>query len=511
MIPMLVKYLRKLCCSLKTEHKLASEESYKMLVAEVEDYAIYMLDPKGTIVTWNKGAESIKGYSAEEIIGKHFSIFFPPEDLAAGKPEMELQTAISKGRFEEEGWRIRKDGSRYLASVIITPLYKDESLYGFVKITKDLTQRSKISNLEEMDRQRNEFLAMLAHELRNPLAPVRTTIHIIKEKYAHLLDNEFLDMNAMINRQLEHMSRMIDDLLDVARITHGKIKLDLQPVRVSKAIEGVLVVLSSLGLLDRHKISIECPKDIIVKADPTRLEQIITNLVGNAIKYTDDGKEISITVKKGEDDYAHVVVSDQGHGISPAALPHIFDLFFQSDQSIARSSGGLGLGLTIVKKLMDLHGGTIGVKTVLGTGTSFDLGFHMANQDKADRGTAGANFGKRILIVEDNKDAAHSLSLLFSLDRHDVRVCHDGNTAVVLANLFDPDVVILDIGLPGISGFDVARALRASTVTEGVKIVAVSGYSREHDLQQAKAVGINEYLPKPADPEKLRRLVIDSA
>jgi len=468
-----------------------------------------MIDAQGKVKTWSKSAQRIKGYTAEEILGKSYSKFFCEEDIAAGKPELELKTSLQLGCFEEEGWRVRKDGTRFWASVLITPLFKRGIHIGYTKVTRDLTQKKRLATLEEKDRQKNHFLAMLAHELRNPLAPVRTNMHIIKEKYGHILDNDCLQLMVASNRQLDHLSRMIDDLLDVARVTHGKIRLNLQPVRVCKSIEGALTVLRCQNMLNRHTVTVDCSKEVIVEADPMRLEQILINLITNAVKFSKAGKDICICVVQ-EAGWVHVAVRDCGCGIRPEDLPYIFDLFYQSDQSIERTEGGLGIGLTVVKKLMDLHGGAIKVNTNLDKGTSFNLSFReMENHTKKE--VIDKPAGRRILIVEDNKDAAQSLSVLFSLDNHEVRVCHDGNTAVVQAHAFDPDVVILDIGLPGLSGFEVARALRSSTVTEDVKIVAVSGYSGQDDFTQAKSLGINEYLSKPADPEKLRKMILDSA
>jgi signal transduction histidine kinase/CheY-like chemotaxis protein len=372
------------------------------------------------------------------------------------------------------------------------------------------------TELRETDRQRTHFLAMLAHELRNPLAPVRTTIHIIREKYAHCLDDRFMEMDAMINRQLTHLSRMIDDLMDVARITHGKVKLDMGPVHLSKAIQGALTVLESHKLLVNHYVDVQCDPETCVLADATRLEQIFTNLLHNALKYTPKDGSIWVSVSR-EDDKAHVIVSDNGSGINEEDLPRIFDLFFQSDQSIERRNGGLGLGLTIVKRMMDLHGAKIAVESKIDVGTTFHLYFRILSPDECEtqqalkeKKSVSLSGKKRMLIVEDNKDAATSLSMLFE-EEHEVEVVHDGNSAVVAANLRVPDVVILDIGLPGLNGFDVARALRSSSVTQNVKIIAVSGYSRPTDINYAKDAGIDHYLVKPVEIPKLKKIVLDKA
>lgn len=377
------------------------------------------------------------------------------------------------------------------------------------QLTARLEQRE--AELIAQDKQRTQFLAMLAHELRNPLAPVRTAIHVIRTRYSHLMDERFGELDNIINRQLNHMSRMIEDLLDVARITHGKIKLAMEKVQVSKTIDSAIDSLRSIHLIQDRRITVESSPDLFIRADPTRLEQIIVNLVGNAAKYTSSDGEITVKAV-GENDKVHISVSDNGCGIDKEVLPHIFDLFCQGDKTLERTKGGLGIGLTIVKKLVDLHGATIAVETEVGVGTTFRLTFASAPVDEAKAMKPKLNgCRKRLLIVEDNADAASSLALLFECDDHEVKVCHDGNSAVVTANLFDPDVVILDIGIPGLNGFEVARALRSSTVTEKVKIIVVSGYSREEDKQQAKNAGVDLYMIKPADIAVLRDAVINTA
>ena len=377
------------------------------------------------------------------------------------------------------------------------------------QLTAQLEQR-KVELLEQ-DKQRTQFLAMLAHELRNPLAPIRTSMHVIRERYSHALDGKFNELDDIISRQLSHMSRMIDDLLDVARITHGKIKLVMERVHVAKAVASAIDSLKSTYHVQDRKITVTVPPDAFVRADPTRLEQIIVNLVGNSTKYSEPDGEINLCVfcEAGK---VVIEVCDNGCGIDKEVLPHIFDLFCQGDKSLERTKGGLGIGLTIVKKLVDLHGASIEVETELDVGTKFRVTFACASDDEVKMMKPKAiGCRKRLLIVEDNVDSATSLAYLFEQEDHDIRVCHDGNTAVVTANLFDPDVVILDIGIPGLNGFEVARALRSSTVTEKVKIIVVSGYSRDEDRAEAKKAGVDVYLVKPADIQTLRDAVLNTA
>lgn len=354
--------------------------------------------------------------------------------------------------------------------------------------TKELENSLKL--LKQKEEERITFIAVLAHELRNPLAPIRTTIHIIKEKYRHLLDHGFLEMESMIERQLNHLNRMIDDLLDVARITHNKVKLCVEPIKVITVLDGVFAVLEGHNLYNKHKFTVECDPNIYITADITRLEQIITNLLHNAVKYTDEGKEISIVVKEVNDKVS-IKIKDSGCGIPDHVLPNIFEMFYQSDHSLERTSGGLGIGLTIVKKLVDLHEGSIEIESKVNIGTTFTLFFQSSGQ---------IIYNRKILIVE---DAENIFRNLLKIDNCEARICNDGNSAIVTANIFDPDVVILNVGS---NGFEVAKNLRASTITERAKIIVIG--QEEKDIALAEKSGVNKYLVKPIDPVALRSTVL---
>jgi len=215
------------------------QETFRLLVEEVKDYAIFMLDPEGHIVSWNQGAELIKGYRPEEILGKHFSIFYPADALASGWPEHELRVAREQGRFEDEGWRVRKDGSIFWANVVITPLYNEQHrLLGFAKVTRDLSDRRRIEALEEADRRRNEFLAMLSHELRNPLAPIRNALGVMR--MSGVSESTLEWAKTVVDRQVSHLTRLVDDLLDVSRIASGKITLQREPLDVTQVVSGAV-------------------------------------------------------------------------------------------------------------------------------------------------------------------------------------------------------------------------------------------------------------------------------
>ena len=356
---------------------------FRLLVEGVRDYAIFQLDPSGYVASWNAGAERIKGYRAHEIIGQHFSRFYPPEALARDWPAEELRRAAADGRFEDEGWRVRQDGTQFWANVVITAI-QDQSgqLFGFAKVTRDLTERRAATEalraayddlerrvkertaqltaaneeLEEKDRQRNEFLAMLAHELRNPLAPVRNALQILR---LNDTDPSTADWaRAMIERQVGHLARLIDDLLDMSRLTRGQVRLRRERLDLGRLVRTVgddrRGVLQDAGLT----LTVAAPDEPVwVDGDATRLTQIAGNLLDNASKFTDRGGRVELRLETDRK-FATITVRDTGIGIAADMLPRLFNIFDQGERGLDRSRGGLGLGLALVKGLAELHGGT---------------------------------------------------------------------------------------------------------------------------------------------------------
>jgi PAS domain S-box-containing protein len=349
-----------------------SEERFRLLVEGVQDYAIFMLDPTGHIVSWNPGAQKTKGYTAEEIIGRHFSTFYPQDQIDRDWPGQELEFALARGSFEDEGWRLRKDGSRFWASVVITALHDDHGRHiGFAKITRDLSERRRISALEDEGRRITTFIAMLGHELRNPLAPIMNAVSIMQLE--HLESARLRLCRDIIARQLQQMVRLIDDLLDVGRITSGKITLDFQPVPLAEVVTDAVEMVQPL--IDQHQHQLEVRLDEAaawVMGDRARLLQIISNLLNNAARYTPPRGRITVTLQRHGAN-AEISVKDNGPGINPRHLKDIFNLFVQIEHR--PDTGGLGLGLSLVQQLVTLHRGEVSVVSTgeAGKGSEFTV------------------------------------------------------------------------------------------------------------------------------------------
>lgn len=489
-----------------------SEERFRVMIESVQDYAIFMLDPEGRVATWNLGAERIKGYRASEIIGQHFSQFYSSEDLAECKPERKLEVAKRDGRVEDEGWRVRKDRSQFWANVVITALHDSQGrLRGFAKITRDMTDRRQVEQLQIADRHKNEFLAMLAHELRNPLAPIRNGVELLK--MSSTVDPEVRETTRMMERQVVHLVRLVDDLLDVSRIVMGKIHLDRVPIDVDRfldrAVEEIQPTIDARG----HELMLIRPaRRIIVDGDVVRLAQVISNLLGNAAKYTDQASQIWLSVET-HDEQVEIRIRDSGIGMTPEELKRVFNLFEQADNSIGRARGGLGVGLTLVKRIVELHGGSVAASSA-GPGKGSEVTVRLPLSKSAetpDRLHAAAHRratpGQRILVVDDNVDAAISVERLLKSWGHEVYTAFNGPTAIDLAKMLHPQIVLLDIGMPGMSGYEVATKLRSEPGLEGMVLMALTGYGQADDRRRSQEAGFDHHLTKPPDPAALAALL----
>jgi signal transduction histidine kinase/DNA-binding response OmpR family regulator len=369
------------------------------------------------------------------------------------------------------------------------------------------------SDVRRADRQKNEFLSMLAHELRNPLAPIRNAVQILRVRDPD--QPELRWARDVIDRQVAQLVRLVDDLLDVSRITQGKIRLLTEPVAVETIVSQA--VETSRPLIDarKHHLTVTfSPDPLWVRGDAVRLAQVLTNLLNNAAKYTDEGGHIWLTVSRDRGE-AVLSVRDTGVGIPPSMLASVFELFTQVDRSLDRSQGGLGIGLTLVRHLVQMHGGTVHAHSAgAGQGSEFVVrlsALAMAERlPAADSGLPGAASGTapgRVLVVDDNRDAAFSLAMLLRLDGFEVRTVYDGPGALDVAESFHPQAVLLDIGLPGMDGYEVARRLRQRPQFTRVLLVAVTGYNQEDDRRRSQEAGFDHYMVKPVDPEVLATLL----
>jgi PAS domain S-box-containing protein len=774
----------------RTAELRASEERFRLLVDGTADHAIYMLDPTGRVVSWNPGAERIKQYRADEIIGRHFSCFFSTEDVEDGKPRRELELATAEGKYEEEGWRVRKDGTRFWASVVITALRDDPGhLRGFSKVTRDITERKQAeenarrlleeeaarraaeeyaqlieaqreqlrvtltsigdgvittdaggrvtllnpvaeslmgwttedaaglpletvfpivnevtrqpvenpvagviatgrivglanhtiliardgterpiddsaapirdghgrvvgvvlvfrdvaarrraeidlheavqqlkivtdamsvpvtrcgrdltyvwvskpyadwigrqpeeivgqpirdvlgeeafarllprfrqvlsgepvryeeevnyrgigprwvsasytptvdaagvvdgwvavvidtterkrleAELRDADRHKNEFLATLAHELRNPLAPIRNAVEILNAKGTS--DPDLRWGGDVIDRQVRHMARLLDDLLDVSRISHGK--MELRKVRVELAAVVRNAVETSRPLIEAggHELTVALPPaPLFLDADPVRLAQAFSNLLNNAARYTEAEGHIRLGVERQGSDVL-VSVKDDGIGIAAEALPRIFEMFAQAKPALERSQSGLGIGLSLVRGVVELHGGRVEARSDgPGRGSEFIVRLPVVVEKlvreapPGDEGEPPCVAKCRILIVDDLMDSADSLAMLLRMTGHEVHTAYDGEEAVIAAEKFGPEVVLLDIGMPKVNGYDACRRIRQEPWGKGIYLIALTGWGQDDDRRRTEEAGFNGHMVKPVNPRDLMKVL----
>ncbi len=487
-----------------------SEERFRLLVDGVVDYAIYMLDPAGIVTSWNAGAQRIKGYTRDEIIGRHFSQFYSFEDRAASKPWEELAAARRTGRAEQEGWRYKKNGQRFWARTVLTRLSDSEGrLHGFAKVTQDLSERRQVQDLEQAARNVTEFIAMLAHELRNPLAPIRYAVQLL----AKGADPAQRAMVETIDRQSAQLTRIVDDLLEISRVTQGALSIEQKPVDMADVIRAAVETATPLMEARTHRLSLELSeRPLLVQGDAQRLTQLVANLLNNAARYTPEGGSIAVTGQV-EGGAVSLRVRDNGRGIEPDIIGHIFEMFVQGPQSVLQAGGGLGVGLALARRIAELHGGSLEAHSEgAGKGSEFTFRIPLLDTALASEGEPGApeahvesSGPRRVLVVDDNVDAAAMLSMLLKSLGHETCVTHDGLEALKIAVDFHPDIVLLDIGMPGADGYEVARGLRALRKGDPLRIVAITGWGQDADKQKSKEAGFDVHLVKPVDPAELVR------
>jgi signal transduction histidine kinase len=361
------------------------------------------------------------------------------------------------------------------------------------------------ARLRESDERKDEFLAMLAHELRNPIAPISNAAEVLSRLLQH--DSNATAMIAMIKRQCSHLGRLLDDLLDVARITQGRIQLQREQLAIAGIVELAIETVQPLLQAKGHRLTVIVDSQpLFVHADKVRLEQCVMNLLTNAIKYTEPGGQIRVR-HYPEGGHAVIEVTDTGVGIAAEFLPRMFDLFAQSERSLDRSQGGLGIGLAICKQIMGLHGGSIECRSAgVGQGATFTIRLPIAESAvHIEPAAPCAAERQRVLVVDDNRDAADSLALLLRLEGHETHTVYSPEEALEQAIAFRPQTILLDIGLPRVDGYEVARRIKA--IAGSIRLIALSGYGQDHDRQRSTAAGFDAHLIKPVELDKLRELL----
>jgi len=521
-----------------------SEERFRTL-AEALPQIVWVTRPDGWHEYYNRRWYAYTGLSEVESIGRGWAIPLHPEDRA--RSEARWRQATETGELYEIEYRLRDRNGEYrwfLGRALPVRDAEGRITRWFGTCTDIHDQKQAQEQLRESDRQKDEFLAMLAHELRNPLAPVLNAVQVLN----HIGSPEPREarQRAVIDRQSRHMARLLDDLLDVSRITQGKIELRKHPVELGAVVDQV--VDAHRALLDQrgHTLAVSVPPEpFFMEADATRLHQVIGNLLNNAAKYTPSGGQVALSLER-EGREAVIRVRDNGAGIAPAFLPRVFDLFAQGDRSLARPESGLGIGLTMVRRLVELHGGSVAAHSE-GPGRGSEFVVRLPLEGAPLRvappaplpHVASEGAALRVLVVDDNRDAAETLSDLATLWGCEVRTAHDGEAALRIAEAYRPQVVLLDISMPGMDGYEVARRLRRDESSEfrvpgsewgnsrnGVPnprqdtenselrtqnsaplLVALTGYGQEEDRRRSREAGFDEHLTKPVDPEALRGLL----
>ena len=498
-----------------TERRRAQKAQANLAaIVESSEDAIVSKDLEGRIVTWNPGAERLFGYSAEEAIGRSITLIIPPDRI---HEEPAILERIRNGERVEhyETVRVRKDGIQIDISLTVSPVRgPDGAIIGASKIARDITERKTMEQqLREADRQKDNFLAILAHELRNPLGPIRNAVKLLEIERPGDLD--LLSYCDLIDKEVIHITRLLNDLLDVSRITTGKLTLQKERIDVASILNSA--IRTSQGMIDEagHKLTVNLPPvPLLVEADPMRLTQVFSNLLNNAAKFTESGGDIQISAE-GHDGRAVIRIKDSGMGITEDLLPKIFDIFVQGSRVTERTYGGLGLGLTLAREIVEFHGGTIeATSDGPGQGSEFIVSLPLApsvspasRRESHPAKTLPKQSRVRIVVVEDNKNQAASLQRLLQAMGHEVQVAYDGPSAMKLMSTFIPDIALIDLGLPTMDGYEVAQRLREQPEFRNVILIAQTGWGREEDRKRACEAGFEHHLVKPIDHHQLAQIL----
>ncbi|HEV7609313.1 MAG TPA: chemotaxis protein CheB [Steroidobacteraceae bacterium] len=514
---------------------IETRERFRVLIESARDFAIFQLDLQGNVTSWNTGAEHILGWTEQEIVGKPGEYLFTAEDRQARVPEQEMRQAIDTGRAMDERWHTRKDGTRFWASgVMSVAVARDGNVTGFVKIMRDVTDhkltedRLKAAMIAaeqaqsiatQANRAKDEFISVVSHELRTPLNTIRLWSRMLRNEKLTAKDRS--DGTEMIERAAIAQQQVIDDLFDVSRITSGKLRLAPRETRLADAIRGAVEAVEPVATARGIQLGADIAANIgLVRADPGRIQQVVWNLLSNAVKFTPSGGRVSIHARR-EADGISIAVSDTGIGIRQEFLPRVFDRFRQAEVGTTRAHGGLGLGLSIAKQLVELHGGTIAVGSEgEGKGTTFTVKLPLQqvalddnemphDETPTDGGAVEADFnGVEILLVEDETLTRNTMCRLLEGRNARVRAVDSVSAARDALATRKPQLLVSDIGLPGEDGYALIRYLRSLESHKDIPAVAVTAFARPEDRRNALEAGFDEHLAKPVDAEKLIAIAV---
>jgi PAS domain S-box-containing protein len=472
----------------------------------------------------NEAAVRHSGYSRAEMLAHtkpELGFWVTPEQR-----ERVLKLLHAEGRVRDLEATFRARGGEQRHLLVNSEVITFEGEPAVLSVSLDITERKRheaetrarreeaealAESLRAANRAKDEFLAMLGHELRNPLGTLSNAVAVLERLPG---DETMRHVVAIIGRQTGHLGRLVDDLLDVARVTSGKIELQRRPVELHGLARRCVDALAHAGRTERHTVSLE-GVPVHVDGDAARLEQVLNNLLDNALKYTPGGGRVTVTVER-DGETAVVRVRDTGQGIRTDLLAHVFDLFVQETQSLDRSRGGLGLGLALVKRLAELHGGSVTVWSAgPGQGSEFTVRLPAVARPAAGAGGAAADARpapapRRVLVVEDSPDARESLRMLLELAGHEVETSEDASTGLARLGVFRPDVALIDVGLPGMDGYALARELRGRPETRAIRLIAVTGYGQADDRRRALAAGFDLHVTKPVDASMLDAMLGDA-
>jgi PAS domain S-box-containing protein len=473
----------------------ASDERFRLLLSGIKDYAVYMLDPQGNVITWNEGAQKIKGYKADEVIGKHFSIFYTDEEKKNNRPEDELKTAVESGIYESEEERVRKDGSKFWANVIVRPVFNDsKQLTGFVKVTRD------ISDKKEMDRRVSEFYSTVSHELRTPLTSVRGTLSLMEGGRLGPLPDRVQQLAHTARLESDRLIRLVNDILDIRKIETGKMQFGLEESLPGQIVEAAIQSIETLAVESSIELISEINTTDKIDCDRDRVVQALSNLISNAIKFSSRGSQVIVRVETTVPGIVRFSVIDKGLGIPAEQLSKLFIVFQQLDSSDSRTQGGTGLGLAIAKAIVDQHEGKISVDSIPGEGSTF--WFELPSKKSEILIPRSRDLRYKTLLVEDDHGLCELLTEMLS---HYGFSVHEASTLKeaheYLAGHPTPDVIVLDVKLPDGNGLELLDKLRQTTKTDQTPVVVITG--RDEGLGTYGHPLLIDWIKKPFEEQRL--------